>query len=100
MVYMQGKREESVWKNLATAFGDGLAFGVGAKLSHDAATRVLPPRGEVRSLSERLLEMEQRIERARQNNQLPGQFNQKMLEAVVTVVDAKLREQTERFERR
>jgi len=100
MFYMTPKREESVWKSLASAFGDGLAFGVGAKLSHDATARVLPGRVEVRSLAERLLEMEQRIERARQNNALPGQFNQRMVEAVVAVVDNRLREQADRFERR
>jgi hypothetical protein len=97
---MQGMRDESIWKNLALAFGDGLAFGVGVKLSQDAAARLTPARADVRTLAERLSEIEQRIEKARQNHTLPGQFNQKMVEAVVAVVDAKLREQADRFEQR
>lgn len=97
---MHGMRDESIWKNLALAFGDGLAFGVGVKLSQNAAERITPPRADVRTLSERLNEIENRIERARQNHTLPSQFNQKVLEAVVAVVDARLREQSERFEQR
>ncbi|HXA49976.1 MAG TPA: hypothetical protein VNV86_06725, partial [Candidatus Acidoferrum sp.] len=97
---MQGMRDESIWKNLALAFGDGLAFGVGVKLSQDAAARIAPGRTDVRTLAERLTEIEHRIEKARQNNALPGQFNQKVVEAVVAVVDAKLREQADRFEQR
>src|ERR1039458_7515550 len=34
---MQSSRDSSVWKSLAVAFGDGLAFGVGVKLSQGAA---------------------------------------------------------------
>jgi hypothetical protein len=97
---MQGMRDESIWKNLALAFGDGLAFGVGVKLSQDAAARIAPGRTDVRTLAERLTEIEHRIEKARQNNALPSQFNQKVVEAVVAVVDAKLREQADRFEQR
>lgn len=97
---MQGMRDESIWKNLALAFGDGLAFGVGVKLSQDAAARIAPGRTDVRTLAERLTEIEHRIEKARQNNTLPSQFNQKVVEAVVAVVDAKLREQADRFEQR
>ena len=97
---MQGMRDESIWKNLALAFGDGLAFGVGVKISQDAAARIAPGRTDVRTLAERLTEIEHRIEKARQNNALPGQFNQKVVEAVVAVVDARLREQADRFEQR
>jgi len=97
---MQGMRDESIWKNLAMAFGDGLAFGVGVKLSQDATARITPARVDVRTLAERLNEIELRIDRARQNNTLPGQFNQKVVEAVVSVVDGRLREQAERFEHR
>lgn len=100
MFHMQGTRNESIWKNLALSFGDGLAFGVGAKLSQNAAERLSGPRSDVRNLAARLAEIETRIERARQNNTLPGQFNQKVVEAVVSVVDARLREQADHFERR
>jgi len=100
MFHMMSTRDESIWKNLALAFGDGLAFGAGAKLSQDAAARLSATRPDVRNLAARLAEIEARIERARQNNALPGQFNQKVVEAVVSVVDARLREQADHFERR
>jgi hypothetical protein len=99
-LHMQGTRDESIWKNLALAFGDGLAFGVGAKISQDATARLAGSRPDVRNLAVRLAEIEARIERARHNNALPGQFNQKVVEAVVSVVDARLREQADHFERR
>jgi hypothetical protein len=57
-------------------------------------------RPDVRNLAARLAEIETRIERARQSNTLPGQFNQKVVESVVSVVDARLREQADHFERR
>ena len=97
---MQGMRDDSIWKNLALAFGDGLAFGVGVKISQDATSRITPQRSNVHELAARLAEIEGRIERARQNNALPGQFNQKVVEAVISVVDARLREQADHFERR
>jgi hypothetical protein len=99
MFDMHGTRDDSIWKNLAMAFGDGLAFGVGVNLSQNAV-RTNVSRADVRTMAERLNEIEQRIERARQNHALPAQFNQKVIEAVVSVVDARLREQAERFEQR
>jgi len=33
---MQNSRDLSLWRSLALAFGDGLAFGVGMKLSQNA----------------------------------------------------------------
>jgi hypothetical protein len=97
---MQGKTDESIWKNLAAAFGDGLAFGVGVKLSQDATARLAGAQTDVRTMAARLGEIEARIERARQSNTLPVQFNQKVVESVVSVVDARLREQADQFERR
>jgi hypothetical protein len=97
---MHDTRDASIWKNLALAFGDGLAFGAGVNLSSNAAARLANSRPEVRSLAERLNGIEQRIERARQNNLLPGAVNQKMLEAVVAVIDARLQEQAAEFEQR
>ena len=40
LCYMQNSRDSSVWCNLAAAFGDGLAFGVGVALTRTAAHRV------------------------------------------------------------
>jgi hypothetical protein len=98
---MNGSRDAAVWKKLALALGDGLAFGVGVNLSNNAAARMTPPaRPDIGTLAERLTGIEQRIEKARQNHTLPGAFQQKMVEAVVTVVDARLREQAAQIEKR
>ena len=43
-----------------------------------------------RSREDRLTGIEQRIEKARQNNKVPGAFQQKFMETVVTLVDARL----------
>src|SRR5207237_1225573 len=37
---MQDHRDDSIWKTLAVAFGDGLAFGAGMNLSRNAAARI------------------------------------------------------------
>jgi hypothetical protein len=64
---MQSSRDSSVWRTLAVAFGDGLAFGVGVTLTRNAARlaaiRSVPP--EHRSLNQRIAEMEERTRRAR-----------------------------------
>ncbi len=64
---MQSSRDSSVWRTLAVAFGDGLAFGVGVTLTRNAARlaaiRSEPP--EHRSLNRRIAEMEERTRRAR-----------------------------------
>jgi len=52
------------------------------------------------TLADRLNGIEQRIEKARHNNTLPGAFQQKMVEAVVMVVDARLRDQAAQIEKR
>jgi hypothetical protein len=98
---MHGMRDGAVWKKLALALGDGLAFGVGVNLSNNAASRITPPPPpEMGSLADRLTGIEQRMEKARHNNALPGVFQQKMVEAVVSVVDARLREQSAQLEKR
>ena len=94
---MYGTREGSIWKNLALAFGDGLAFGAGVNLSHNAAGRITHQGTNMRSLSERLNEIENRIEHARRTDTLPGAFSRKAVEAVIAVVDARLREQAAHF---
>ncbi len=64
---MQSSRDSSVWRTLAVAFGDGLAFGVGVTLTRNAARlaaiRSAPP--EHRSLNQRIAEMEERTRRSR-----------------------------------
>jgi hypothetical protein len=64
---MQSSRDSSVWRTLAVAFGDGLAFGVGVTLTRNAARLAAigsaPP--EPRSLNQRIAELEERTRRAR-----------------------------------
>src|SRR5690349_11793081 len=39
LCYMKPQGEGSIWKSLAVAFGDGLAFGVGVKMAQSAARK-------------------------------------------------------------
>jgi hypothetical protein len=70
---MQNGREDSVWRALAVAFGDGLAFGVGMNLTKSAvrlaAERTRP---ELQPLADRVAAIEQRIDRAKANGSLPS----------------------------
>ena len=87
---MQNGREDSVWRALAVAFGDGLAFGVGMNLTQNAVRlaggRVRP---ELQPLADRVAAIEQRIARARANGSLPSPGE----------LDARINELTTRFER-
>jgi hypothetical protein len=87
---MQNGREDSVWRALAVAFGDGLAFGVGINLTQNAvrlaAARARP---ELQPLAERVAAIEQRVDRARANGSLPSPGE----------LDARINELTTRFER-
>ena len=76
---MQNSRDSSIWKSLAAALGDGLAFGVGMKLSQSAARRPeTNPRPELAP---------------------PPPFDRKVLEAVVNAVDERLKEHAGEVER-
>jgi len=115
---MESSSDSSVWRSLAVAFGDGLAFGVGMKLSQNAARKserraanVLDP------LASRMESVEQRLERMERAPALPaaashatpsaaragngaGAFDQKVLDAVVNALDARLKEHAGQVERR
>src|SRR5579883_1028507 len=112
LCYMQSSRDSSVWRSLAVAFGDGVAFGVGVKLSQSAASHVnataladpSPAREpESPEMASRLEEFERRLAKMEQAKTLPpvhAQFDQKVLEAVVNALDARLKEQAGAVERR
>lgn len=108
---MQSSRDSSVWRSLAVSFGDGLAFGVGMTLTQPAGrASVAAPQTDLTDVAHRLDQMEQRIaeiervprtlapaERAAP----PAQpFDQKVLEAVVNALDARLHEHAGQVERR
>ena len=76
---MKSSRDSSVWKSIATAFGDGLAFGVGMHLSQNAARRPeTSPRAELAP---------------------PPPFERKALEAVVNALEERLKEHATQVER-
>ena len=49
---MQSSRDSSVWRTLAVAFGDGLAFGVGVHLTQSAARRAIAENTARRAIAE------------------------------------------------
>ena len=105
---MQSSRDSSVLRSLAIAFGDGLAFGVGMKLSAQKALGTgspAPPLPEP-ELLDRIDQIERRVQQVEKLPAAiaagaPGQpIDQKVLEAVVGALDARLAEQTTATERR
>jgi hypothetical protein len=102
---MQSGRDSSVWKSLAVAFGDGLAFGVGMKLSQGAARRPeTHPQPELAPPADRLERIEQRIARIEQAPApaptVAAPSERQVLEAVVNAVDERLKEHAEEVQRR
>lgn len=103
LCYMQSSRDSSVWRSLAVAFGDGLAFGVGVKLSHTATALAGGPAaqetGHPIPLAGRMAEIERRLAEI-ETAPVPAPFDQKVLEAVVHALDGRLKEQSAQVERR
>src|ERR1035437_1361426 len=102
---MQNSRDSSVWRTLAVAFGDGLAFGVGVTLTRNAArlaaTRSATP--ELRPINDRITEIEQRMERARAAGSLPlagGPLNHRAADAVLKAIDRRFTELGGQIDRR
>jgi hypothetical protein len=102
---MQNRTDSSLWKSLAVAFGDGLAFGVGVKLSQNAprlqAGAAAPPRPGNDELAGRLADVEQAVKRM---ERVPvtgtSGMDQKVLEAIVNALEARLKEHASQVERR
>ena len=108
---MQPTRDSSVWRSLAVAFGDGVAFGVGMKLIQPPTRPAAPApasldvdavAGRVEFLERRLAEIERTpAQPAAIGAPAPaGTFDQKVLEAVVNALDARLHEHAGQVERR
>ena len=101
---MQSSSDSSVWRSLAVAFGDGLAFGVGMKLTQNAARpngAAAPP--EPGPLAERVERLEQhlkRIERSPAPAAADGALDQKVLDAIVNALEARLVEHSGQIDRR
>jgi hypothetical protein len=106
---MKNDRDSSIWRSLAVAFGDGLAFGVGMKLTQNAARQPGAPHTGAPALADRFESLEQRMERLERTpiaalEAAPGPgsvgFAPKVIEAVVQAVDERLSDQAKQVERR
>jgi hypothetical protein len=106
---MENARDSSIWRSLAVAFGDGLAFGVGMKLTQNAARQPGTPHSGATALADRFERLEHRIERLEHTpiagpEAAPGPgpvgFARKVIEAVVQAVDERLNEHAKQLERR
>jgi hypothetical protein len=119
---MESSRDSSVWRSLAVTFGGGLALGaVGMKLTQTALRPAeVAPRPESNVLTDRLSSMEKRLERVEHTPAPPRPaapapapaapvtavptaaipIDQKVLEAVIGAVDARLHEHAGQVERR
>jgi hypothetical protein len=119
---MESSRDSSIWRNLAVTFGGGLALGaVGMKLTQTLRpVDATPPRPEPADLTDRLSVMERRLERV-EHKPAPAPapaaaarpaaaptpaplaatpIDQKVLEAVIGAVDARLHEHAGQVDRR
>jgi hypothetical protein len=102
---MKSSRPPSVWRSLAVALGDGVAFGVGVNLARSAGR---PPAADLSRLSRRLERIELRMaaaECAPAQAALPppaasAAFGREVLDAVLDALDARLRQQAEEVEAR
>ena len=112
---MDSSRDSSVWRSLAVTFGGGLALGaVGMKLTQTAMRPAeAPPRPEPNTLTDRLSSMERRLEQMEHSpTPAPARtpaaaspppsatIDQKVLEAVIGAVDARLHEHAGQIDRR
>jgi hypothetical protein len=80
-MFMRDSGDSSVWKSLAVAFGDGLAFGVGMKLTQNAQRQALPPASADAGAA-------------------PNPLDRRVLEAVTAALDARLNEHIAQVDRR
>src|SRR5579872_5337923 len=98
---MENSRDSSVWRSLAVAFGDGLAFGAGIKLSQNApGTAGRPAEPELAGRLSRLEHRVERVERAPVAVASGSQIDQPVLEALTQAIEARLQECTALSSRR
>ena len=99
---MQSSSDSSVWRSLAVAFGDGLAFGVGMKLTQNAARQNgTAAQSEPGPLAERVERLEQHLKRIeRPPTAAAGALDQKVLDAIVNALEARLIEHSGQIDRR
>jgi len=99
---MENARDSSMWRSLAVAFGDGLAFGVGMKLTQNVARQPGMPQSGTPALADTFERLEHTPIAALEAAPTPepAGFARKVIEAVVQAVDERLDEQAKQMERR
>jgi hypothetical protein len=97
---MDTSRDSSVWRSLAVAFGDGLAFGVGMKLTQNAPAKAALPAASP-DLAGRLARVEQHLAQL-ERVPAPGSANldPQVLEALTHALEARLQEIAVQTDRR
>jgi len=98
---MDTSRDASVLRSLAVAFGDGLAFGVGMKLTQSAAGKAGAPAPS--DVGARLERLERRLEQIGQNPAAVApatDLEPGVLDALAHALEARLQEQAGFLERR
>jgi hypothetical protein len=100
---MEKSHDSSLLRSLAVAFGDGLAFGVGMKLTQNTAAKPGTPAPS--DLGSRLGRIEQRVERMERTPAVgPASgaepFDPGVLDALMHAVEARLQENAGQTERR
>jgi uncharacterized coiled-coil DUF342 family protein len=98
-------QDPSVLRRLALAFGEGLIFSVGMKLTEGAARpKELPvaagPAPDLGPLAERLGRIEQRLQEIERQRTAPAPVDTKVVTAIVGVLEKHLAEQAEKLNRR
>lgn len=96
---MEKSRDSSLLRNLAVAFGDGLAFGVGIKLTNTPAKSGVSSQPELNSRLARLEQKIDRIERAPASVAGAANLDPQVLEALTHALEARLRENEALVER-
>jgi len=94
---MDNSRDSSIWRSLAVAFGDGLAFGVGMALSQKAGRREAPLQTETPPSGDRLEALDHRLA---QLENTPARIDPKALETIVGAIESELRARDEQWSRR
>jgi hypothetical protein len=99
---MDTSRDSSLLRSLAVAFGDGLAFGVGMKITQKAARPAGAGSGsDLAPLAGKLDEIEERLKRIERAPAVPAEsMDQKIIDSLVNALEARLQEQGAQVDRR
>ena len=91
---MPNSRESSIWRSLAVAFGDGLAFGAGVKVLQTASKASgAPTQTGSEAVTGRIAGIEQRLHSLEEAGAKPAAVDPDFLKGLVLAVEDRLREQ-------